>query len=43
VLDHIFLTVGDLERSIGFYTAVLPVLGIDRRLDYDGSQGGSKT
>ena len=39
MLDHIFLTVGDLGRAIGFYEAVLPVLGIDRRLDYDGSQG----
>lgn len=39
MLDHIFLTVGDLERAIGFYEAVLPILSINRRLDYDGSQG----
>lgn len=39
MLDHIFLTVGDIERSITFYTAVLPVLGITQRVDYDGKDG----
>jgi len=34
MLDYNFLTVGDLKRSIRFYTSVLPVLGIDWRLDY---------
>lgn len=39
MLDHLFLTVSDLERSIAFYEAVLPQLGITRRLDYDGRDG----
>lgn len=39
MLDHIFLTVSDTDRSITFYDAVLPVLGISARLDYDGSNG----
>jgi catechol 2,3-dioxygenase-like lactoylglutathione lyase family enzyme len=39
MLDHIFLTVGETDRSIGFYERVLPILGITRRLDYDGNDG----
>src|ERR1700753_2743915 len=39
MLDHIFLTVSDLTRSIAFYTAVLPALGITVRNDYDGKDG----
>ncbi|KZX52705.1 extradiol dioxygenase [Erythrobacter sp. HI00D59] len=39
MLDHIFLTVSDTVRSIAFYERVLPVLGIDQRLDYDGNDG----
>jgi catechol 2,3-dioxygenase-like lactoylglutathione lyase family enzyme len=39
VLDHVFLSVGDLERSIAFYTATLAPLGITNRLDYDGRDG----
>jgi catechol 2,3-dioxygenase-like lactoylglutathione lyase family enzyme len=39
MLDHIFLTVSDTERSIVFYEKVLPVLGIIQRLDYDGKDG----
>jgi catechol 2,3-dioxygenase-like lactoylglutathione lyase family enzyme len=40
MLDHIFLTVSDLDRSIAFYDeAVLPVLGITVRHDYDGAEG----
>ncbi|NKL55039.1 VOC family protein [Rhizobium leguminosarum] len=39
MLDHIFLTVGDVERSIVFYTAAAAPLGIDQRLDYDGKDG----
>jgi catechol 2,3-dioxygenase-like lactoylglutathione lyase family enzyme len=39
MLDHIFLTVSDTDRSIAFYEQVLPVLGITRRLDYDGRDG----
>lgn len=39
MLDHIFLTVADLGRSIHFYERVLPVLGIPARLDYEGRDG----
>lgn len=39
MLDHIFLTVSDIERSIAFYERVLPILGITTRHDYDGNQG----
>jgi catechol 2,3-dioxygenase-like lactoylglutathione lyase family enzyme len=39
MLDHIFLTVSDLARSIAFYDAVLPVLGIGIRHDYAGKDG----
>ncbi|MDF2997258.1 MAG: extradiol dioxygenase [Xanthobacteraceae bacterium] len=39
MLDHIFLTVSDIDRSIAFYERVLPTLGITARHDYDGSQG----
>lgn len=39
MLDHIFLTVGDIERSIAFYTRTLAPLGITQRVDYDGKDG----
>lgn len=39
MLDHIFLTVSDLARSIAFYERVFPVLGITSRHDYDGKDG----
>lgn len=39
MLDHIFLTVDDTDRSIAFYERVLPILGITSRLDYDGKDG----
>ncbi|WP_159591066.1 VOC family protein [Chelativorans xinjiangense] len=39
MLDHIFLSVSDIARSITFYTAVLVPLGITDRLDYDGRDG----
>ena len=39
MLDHIFLSVSDLDRSIAFYTAALAPLGITTRLDYDGKDG----
>lgn len=41
MLDHIFITVSDTERSITFYERVLPLLGIINRHDYDGSDGPS--
>lgn len=39
MLDHVFITVGDLPRAIAFYTAALAPLGIVDRLDYDGRDG----
>ncbi len=39
MLDHVFLTVSDTDRSIAFYTAALAPLGIVNRLDYDGKDG----
>jgi catechol 2,3-dioxygenase-like lactoylglutathione lyase family enzyme len=31
MLDHVFLSVSDLDRSIDFYTATLVLLGITNR------------
>ena len=39
MLDHIFLSVSDIARSIRFYEAALEPLGITARLDYDGKDG----
>tara|TARA_R100000365_G_C2745964_1_gene75034 strand:- start:2775 stop:3185 length:411 start_codon:yes stop_codon:yes gene_type:complete len=39
MLDHVFLSVGDLDRSIAFYTAALAPLGITKSHDYDGKDG----
>jgi catechol 2,3-dioxygenase-like lactoylglutathione lyase family enzyme len=39
MLDHVFLTVSNVERSISFYTAALAPLGINRLFDYDGADG----
>jgi catechol 2,3-dioxygenase-like lactoylglutathione lyase family enzyme len=39
MLDHVFLPVSDLPRSIAFYAATLSALGIAQRLDYDGRDG----
>jgi catechol 2,3-dioxygenase-like lactoylglutathione lyase family enzyme len=39
VLDHIFLSVSDVVRSINFYGAALAPLGISHRHDYDGKDG----
>lgn len=39
MLDHIFVTVSEIDRSIAFYQRVLPMLGIKSRLDYDGKDG----
>jgi catechol 2,3-dioxygenase-like lactoylglutathione lyase family enzyme len=39
VLGHVFLTVRDVDRSIGFSTAALTPLGITLRVDYDGKDG----
>jgi catechol 2,3-dioxygenase-like lactoylglutathione lyase family enzyme len=39
MLDHIFLSVSDIKRSIRFYEATLTPLGITARMDYDGKDG----
>lgn len=39
MLDHVFLTVSDMDRSIAFYAAALAPLGITDRVDYDGKDG----
>ena len=39
MLDHVFLTVSDIRRSIAFYEAALAPLGINERFDYDGKNG----
>ncbi|MDX1873272.1 VOC family protein [Mycolicibacterium sp. 120266] len=39
MLDHVFLTVRDVQASIAFYTAALAPLGITTRLDYDANDG----
>jgi catechol 2,3-dioxygenase-like lactoylglutathione lyase family enzyme len=39
MLDHVFLTVADLERSIAFYEEALAPLGIGHTVDYDGKDG----
>lgn len=39
MLDHVFLTVRDMPRSVAFYEAVLPHLGITARHDYQGKDG----
>jgi catechol 2,3-dioxygenase-like lactoylglutathione lyase family enzyme len=39
MLDHVFLSVTDIERSIAFYTQALAPLGITDRVDYDGKDG----
>lgn len=39
MLDHVFISVTDLDRSIAFYTAALVPLGIGDRVDYDGADG----
>jgi catechol 2,3-dioxygenase-like lactoylglutathione lyase family enzyme len=39
MLDHVFLTVNDLIRSIAFYEKALAPLGIGERFDYDGRHG----
>lgn len=39
MLDHVFLTVRDMRRSISFYEAALAPLGINERFDFDGKNG----
>jgi catechol 2,3-dioxygenase-like lactoylglutathione lyase family enzyme len=39
LLDHIILTIGDMERSIAFYSKALAPLGITQVFDYKGRDG----
>lgn len=39
MLDHFFLSVSDIDRSIAFYEAALAPLGIAHAIDYDGKDG----
>jgi catechol 2,3-dioxygenase-like lactoylglutathione lyase family enzyme len=39
MLDHVFLSVSEITRSIRFYEAALAPLGITARVDYDGKDG----
>jgi catechol 2,3-dioxygenase-like lactoylglutathione lyase family enzyme len=39
MLDHIILSVSDIDRSIAFYTTTLAPLDVTNRLDYDGKDG----
>lgn len=39
MLDHLFISVSDIQRSIRFYEATLTPLGITARHDYDGKDG----
>ncbi|WP_246788039.1 VOC family protein [Agrobacterium sp. AGB01] len=39
MLDHIFISVNDIDRSIAFYEATLAPLGIVHAPDYEGKDG----
>ncbi len=39
MLDHVFISVSDIDRSIGFYEKALAPLGIVHAVDYDGRDG----
>lgn len=39
MLDHVFLSVSNVGRSVEFYTAALAPLGISKRHDFDGKDG----
>ena len=39
MLDHIFLSVRDIDRPVFFYSQALKPLGIINRHDYDGQDG----
>jgi catechol 2,3-dioxygenase-like lactoylglutathione lyase family enzyme len=39
MLDHVFISVSNIGRSIAFYEKALAPLGIAHALDYDGRQG----
>lgn len=39
MLDHIFISVADLVRSVAFYEEALAPLGIEHTVNYDGKDG----
>lgn len=39
MLDHVFISVSDIDRSIAFYEAALAPLGIAHAHDYEGKDG----
>ena len=39
LLDHVIITVKDIDRAIAFYETALKPLGIVHALDYDGKNG----
>lgn len=39
MLDHVFITVDEIDRTIAFYDAALAPLGIVPGHDYDGKDG----
>lgn len=39
MLDHVFISVSDINRSIRFYELALAPLGIHHVIDYDGAEG----
>lgn len=39
MLDHVFFTVSDMQRSVAFYKKALAPLGVDQYFDYDGKNG----
>ncbi|RAS01393.1 VOC family protein [Ensifer adhaerens] len=39
MLDHVFISVSDIDRSIAFYEAALAPLGIVNAHDYEGTDG----
>jgi catechol 2,3-dioxygenase-like lactoylglutathione lyase family enzyme len=39
MLDHIFLPVTDVARSVAFYEKALAPIGLSSRVDYDGKDG----
>jgi hypothetical protein len=45
MLDHVFPSISNLDRSIAFYTAALTPLGITQRVHFEGkcAPGGTRT
>jgi catechol 2,3-dioxygenase-like lactoylglutathione lyase family enzyme len=39
MLDHVFITVADIDRAIAFYERALAPLGVTHIIDFDGKDG----